>query len=332
MPKHTNTKVSPTEEPKADIGSPLIAPKLKGALGKVSLLSTGAPLNIIAVLANEAWYGDEVVTWENALSAEDAISLSATRAKRLGTKVRNGLRPDILQYIVSENLGYCSADNRCKMSSCPQCTRAAQRWLSNAIVDLAADTSDVGAISIIPTLPLVTTVTAEILKKTIETVRDQLVATGLVEWAVLGLDVSWNDHRAVAHDWPDCEPRFGWKPHIYGFVKATDRVALRKAVSAMFAPTVSVPVPYKGRYYDGSAYGASYALKGQFYRRNVYPNRLDGSPTVRDLDLTAALEIELMLALTELGLAGRIELIGLKTVQNSKTKEITLAVTSVTGV
>lgn len=291
-------------------------------------------LDLARVLGNEAWFGDEIVTWENAPSAEDAAALSAKKAKRLDTKVRDGLRPDHAQLQLAATLRGCAAGRRCADGSCPQCGRALQRWLTHFVTILAAEQSEVGAVSLIPSAPMVSHLRGANLQETMAYVRKAVGGTGFVKWAVLCLDVSWNDHCAVARDWPDNEPRFGWRPHVYGFVKATNRGAFKAAIAPLFPATISVPVPFKGRHFDGSAYGASYALKTDFTRRLSYIDDTTGNLNARDTRLPAALDIELMRALSELGLAGRIALVGLKTTENSeksKKSEINLAIASATA-
>ena len=130
--------------------------------------------------------------------------------------------------------------------------------------------------------------------------------TGLVTWGIFGLDVSFNDLSAKIQ-------QNGFQGQVYGFVETANRQKLRDQLKTAFPPTDTVSKPVRTRRFDGTAKGASYALKFQFVRRVSYWDDKCERPCwrTRKVSLRAPEHVELMLALDRLGLHRRIATIGL---------------------
>lgn len=132
----------------------------------------------------------------------------------------------------------------------------------------------------------------------LEGIRSTVASLGLVEWAALGLDISFNDMAAKGL-------ADGWQVQAYGIAKTTNRRKFRDELNKAFPKTPMVPRPIRTKRYDGSARGASYAFKYQFIRRVSYLSK-NGRWNTRKVSLKRDEHIELMLVLDGLGLAGRV--------------------------
>jgi hypothetical protein len=268
------------------------------------------------------------ITWRGAPSNDEIDERCYKVGRSLSRKPKEGLRPDFSQMMTALGVLECTANRPCHIGCCPRCNYTMQRWLTGQIVNLSRAGSPVGAVTIVPSTPLLNFATATDFRKMMTDTRKKVESTGLVKWAVLCLDVSWNEHL-VAPGQAVGAARFGWRPHVHGFFQVSNIRAFKDALSELFPVGPTVPVPVKTASYDGSAYGASYVLKGHAVRRSSYIDTKTNTFNARDYRLTGALQVESMLAFAELGLAGRIHLIGLKPKQN-KTKEIVLSVLSET--
>lgn len=140
---------------------------------------------------------------------------------------------------------------------------------------------------------------AAMLKKTTAV----LEAMDLIHWGVLGSDISLNDLTGVGGN-------SVWQGHVYGFVEAHNRRKLRNELKKAFPVATHVSKPVRTKRYDGSPYGASYALKPWFVRRVSYFDKL-GKPRTRKVRLKPPEHVEVMLAMDKLGLHRRLASIGL---------------------
>jgi len=273
------------------------------------------------VLANEAWYSENTITWPGAPTYQSAKSLAEKRSKQLKRRPRNRLAPDFWSQVVGNCLLYCSERNRCCLGGCPQCGAAVQRWLTYNIVQLAAQEphGSVHAVSIASPYPLRKRLTSEVLGLPMAHAAVLAEVSGQVEWAVFCLDLSWNDYNAVSGSWPKSAAKSGWQPHVYGFVKATSIGAFKDAAKELLEPVRHTPLPIKVRPYDGSAYGASYAFKTEFQRRVSYFDK-SGTQNACDYRLPVALSNEAIGQLSKLGHSNRIGLIGLEITKTFKIK------------
>jgi hypothetical protein len=150
---------------------------------------------------------------------------------------------------------------------------------------------------------------AEILEQTYELTAN----SGLVVWALLAIDISFNE--LAAKGLPD-----GWQVQIYFIGRVTNRRKLRDLLNKQFPKTPTVPLPVRTRRYDGSPYGASYAFKYQFVRRVSYLDERKNPPrwNTRKTRLKAPHLKELMLALDQIGFTSRIAFIGLAAGSNGE--------------
>ena len=129
-----------------------------------------------------------------------------------------------------------------------------------------------------------------------------LIGTGVIRTAFIGLDISFND--LSARGFPN-----GWQIQAYIIGETTDRGKLASALNTAFQKTETVPHPVYIRSFDGTASAASYALKFQFVRRVSYVDT-NGHWNTKKRRLQASEHIELMLVLSQLGLGGRMAVIG----------------------
>jgi hypothetical protein len=285
------------------------------------------------VVDDESWFDDEhCINWDGAPTGQRLAALATKRANQLRRRPRQGLSPDAFQLELASKVSACQPRHRCGLAICPHCSTATQRWVTSGIVDLTGqeEPQKVGALSLIPTIPLGSVLTAADLEATMKYVREMLKDNGFVEWAVLCLDISWNDYSAVSQHWPDGQSTSGWCPHVYSHIKTKNLNAFKKRLRAAFTEMWGIPVPVKMRTYDGSAYGASYAFKVEFQRRVSFWNKRDRLD-VKDYALPTALNIQAMRALGELGLAGRIDLIGLEINETRTTENKSPAVKKLTS-
>ena len=286
-------------------------------------------LKLPAILSGTEHYGDDGVTWEGAPVSADAVRLAVTRIKRLRRKQQNRPRPDFCQLQIADTLAGCEDGRRCLNGACPDCSRALQRWLTQSIVTLAGEVDadmTIIALTLISALPLAEAITANTLKDMLTDVRSRVASVPFVKAAVLCADVSYNDFAQIAGaNW--IGPTEGWQPHVHGIVwveSRDDAKKLKSALKKLFPRTQSIRLPVYGSFYDGSTEWASYILKYEYQRRVSYFDTKTGTLSASDYDLTAAQDVMVMRAISELGLGGRIELIGIHTVEDQVNKHIRL--------
>lgn len=133
-------------------------------------------------------------------------------------------------------------------------------------------------------------------------ITSTMAGIGLVEWAIMGLDLSFTDLSAKGLS-------DGWQAQAYGIVATTNRRKLRDKLNQAFPRTPMVPRPVRTRKFDGSAHGASYAFKYQYVRRVSYLNK-NGRWDTRKVSLKKGEHTELMLALDRLDPSCRIGVVG----------------------
>ena len=149
------------------------------------------------------------------------------------------------------------------------------------------------------------------LNQMMDDVHDLIAGSSLMTWAVLGLDISFNDMTKKG-----CGT--GWQGQVYAIGETTNRRKLRDLINKALPKTTAVPRPIRTKRFDGSPRGASYALKFQFVQRNSYWNHKRKRPcwNTRKVRLNPPEHKELMLALDQFGLAGRMTVIGLSLSKN----------------
>jgi hypothetical protein len=132
---------------------------------------------------------------------------------------------------------------------------------------------------------------------------DVLLRSGLVITAIIGFDLSFNVLTARGR-------RNRWQLQTYIVAVVTDEQELRRYLKSQFPKSKAVPRPSRVKRFDGTAYAASYAFKYQHSRRVSFLAG-NGRWTTKKRRLLAREHIELLHVLAELGLEGRIRLIGI---------------------
>lgn len=145
------------------------------------------------------------------------------------------------------------------------------------------------------------------LKRFERTVRDAIIASGAVGWAIFGIDISWNEQ---------IQKGLGayWQYQLYGIACVSNREAVWVKLRAALGNCVTVSKPVKFDNYDGSALGASYVYKVRFWRRISYWDARSARPCWQTAyrSLRAKHAVELALALDRIGLGGRLAIHGLE--------------------
>ena len=204
---------------------------------------------------------------------------------------------------------------------CPECGEGFQAWQTKRVGKLAS-AGGAYAVTIVPADTMCEELTANCALRVLRRVREVIENTGLVEWGVLGLDLSFNDFTCESLDavWSSESPRLGWQPHVYGLVRPTDWDRFRELLGDAFPAGLGVEIPVKGVRYKGGLSCPSYILKWRFQRRNSFRTGKGLSSSTPNLPIHR--ELQLRRVLSEIGLAGRLELIGVKI--NSKPNRILL--------
>jgi hypothetical protein len=184
----------------------------------------------------------------------------------------------------------------------------------------AAEMNEIIAISIVPAdaFALQSQLHALNLGAMLTATVAKVKSTGLANWGIFGLDVSFNDLSAKGQ-------LNGFQGQVYGFIETNNRQKLRDLLKKAFPPTDIISKTVRTRRFDGTAKGASYALKFEFIRRVSYWDDQCERPCwrTRKVSLKAPEHKELMLALDQVGLAGRMTVIGVSLSKNEK-GEITM--------
>lgn len=136
---------------------------------------------------------------------------------------------------------------------------------------------------------------------------------GLIEFAVGGFDISFNEHETRSF-------ATHWKPHAWLFVPTAQLLWGYQRLRAHFPRDKStVPFPFKTYLWDGNPSAIAYALKGEFQRRttlaSVASHGLRRRRNVRYRALRSKQKVELLIALDRIGLHGRLFLKGAKAVE-----------------
>jgi hypothetical protein len=261
---------------------------------------------IARTLTHRRWFVGREPTWENAKTHKDAVDLANKWVKRL---LRNSSNYPVSQAAIrlATLMSRCGPRARCGLGSCPRCSRAFQRWCVTQIPAWLDDASGLHTVGISVVVPGASARKGDLqdfdFPKFMDDVRETLITTGLVTKAVLGLDVSFNDFsQRKLHS--------RWQMHVYGFCQTESREKLRDALKVAYPATATVSRPVRTRRFDWSAKAISYGFKFQHVRRVSYRDDTERWNT-KTRRLQAHEHIELMMALSGLGLAGRLVVIGI---------------------
>jgi hypothetical protein len=230
----------------------------------------------------ERLYGNGKPRWERQLTALDAALDRLSLVKRLKRKPFPKLFPGSED--LAGDLHLCEPKFRCGSAACPECARAAQKWLTEYVrqyceADVVARVEDrrpnisYVATTVVP--PGVRAQQGELSKKAMSGARKQLRETLLglctLEFGVFAYDFSLNDDTGK-------DLGIDWQPHFHGILGVTDTTTLEDVLRKKYPKTDEVAKPVMVTDYDISNLGASYVFKPNIMRRSTYedtgnPNR-----------------------------------------------------------
>jgi hypothetical protein len=280
--------------------------------GERARLKIKADLPLFAnIIEPEIWRVANTPNWPGCRSLADVEVMAAANIKRL-RRFRDRF-PGAEN--LAERLASCRAGHPCLSGACPICGQTFQRWSVAEITRIVQERRDVNvvkpqrttimAISIVPRGAFMPhdLLNRRDLGAIMNSITSKVENTDLVLWGIFGLDISFNDLAAKGYE-------IGFQAQLYGFVETTNGRKLHRLLSKAFPKSHFVARPIYTKRFDGTAKGASYALKFQFVRRVSYLDQ-SGRWNTRKVSLKAPEHVKLMLALDRLGLHRRIETIGL---------------------
>jgi hypothetical protein len=276
-----------------------------------------APPLITRTLNDEALYSDGDPTWVNAPTMGNAKKARKRWIKRLRRFGSEYPEAELLARILRS----CKAKRRCMSGACPECIRAFRRWFVSQAQDLVsgAEPNTLHCVSVISgkNRTLADQLTNFSPTNMLRSLTDLARASGNVQWAIGGVDLSLNDDTAKSLD-------IGWQPQVYAIAHLAEGKSsldiLRKSYQA--DETVRRPIHIKP--YDGSIKAISYAYKADFLRRVAYQREV-GPPEsrrtcwhTRKVSLRPAEHVQAMLWMHKIGLAGRLFLKGVRMTRNGQ--------------
>jgi hypothetical protein len=273
---------------------------------------------INAIRLDSRWYGDEEPNWPKCWTAEYADSKRIAAITRLRNH-RFRKVPGALE--LADILESCAAGVRCGSHGCPECVRAAQRWLVNAAQRVLMKQDDgCNEWSFNFVMPEGQVAIADLgdapFAEIMERVRAALDSCPAVLFAVLGIDISVNDDtEKFRHGRLKKGPRVYWQIHIYGLVRASDRQAVWNALRHLFPKAANIyrPLAMSAKPFDGKLKGNSYICKPQGFRHILYfdTQRGEFDTPKKPPALKAREHVHYLLAMHRLGLKNRIAFVGL---------------------
>jgi hypothetical protein len=277
---------------------------------------------VIAAINDEKRCPSDAI-WRDAPSAEETYHERLRRIKFLHKHTTTN--PNAL--IVASRLEICEPDQRCRSGACPECGRLFQRWFvrrSNKFIaeHLSHPKHELVAVSIVPWAP--TAALGQLHTVDVVNLQRRLKYTlqkAELDIALGGIDFSFNED----HD--ETYVPF-WCPHFYFMTSTADKTALSKVLGEAFLKTEEIARPVKITSFENDAYGRSYALKMNFYRRIGYNDVKKGKWKIRKCrntnggKLKAAERLELFMYLDRIGLADRVIFLGVKPVVKKQSVKI----------
>jgi hypothetical protein len=257
------------------------------------------------ILADEALFGDGAPQWKNALTSTWAEASSA----KLVARLRRFSDDFAGAAVLADKVEACRPGRRCASGADPKCARAMQRWLTANVCRLARPAGvppnqtgpnwyACAVVSPDAQAPIGELASIDC-KQLSRAVRQGLEESGVANWAIFGGDISCDDQTKKGLG------RF-WQYHGHGFVVTADPGAVAESLRTKIPRVVTVPCRVEQAAYDGTAYGASYALKPQFYRRTSYWDGAASCWRTNSQRLEPRQLVELALMLHELGFSGRL--------------------------
>jgi len=273
--------------------------------------------NVAAILNSEHWYGDGKPVWPNRAPSQTAAKNRLKVVKRL----RRFAKDFPAAWLLADRLEECAPSQRCKCGPCPECSRALQRWFVQELNRLIVDkepSSTLLAVSLV--LPTARASQGRLHTINLSDTKDELTTaldrSRLADWAMLGVDVSFNDDTAK-----NLGTRY--QVQLYGVASVRDRNGFGKVLRSLFQRSRLVARQSQIKLFDGSNKAISYGLKPESIRRVAYwgkrwsqSGEVKGCWKTRKVSLRAKEHVELLLWLDQIGLAQRIYLYRLRAASN----------------
>jgi hypothetical protein len=279
--------------------------------------SHAAPTSVRAVLSNETYFGDGKPQWlesRNQHPCQTAEEAEIER-KRLIKRLRRFGKHNAAALAVADRIEGCAVHRRCMSGACPECARAWQRWFVEATVAFLLEETDrlSGGSTILSPIHCDGSIEPEELaigpvSSLAHTVVNALTSTG-TEVAVLGLDISFNEHQAGGFD-----PH--WLAHFRALVPRRLPKSTLAELRQHFPADDRIRKPLKVARFDGEPAGIAYTMKPGFERRQSYQQVKQTSDGTRECQntrgrpLRGSDTVELMVFLERLGLRKRLILLG----------------------
>jgi hypothetical protein len=271
--------------------------------------------------AAQRFYGDGPPHWRLGRSnvpATTAAEADAQRRKLVKKLRQHGTRKHhVLE--LANLIASCRPRARCASGACPECMRAAQRLFVAAAADLLRRSSTrVLALSGVWRLGGVREGDlgdgSRLFAPLSGRLRQAMNVSGMAQ-AFGGFDVSANEHALSRFD-----PHY--RPHAWIFIPERSFRRAESEFREFFPTSATVRRPVVAKRFDGKRRGLAYALKSKFQRRVTLPRKVGPDGEVkrrnsRDRPLRARQEVELSLALHQLGPDARLFLHGLQMVESS---------------
>jgi hypothetical protein len=149
----------------------------------------------------------------------------------------------------------------------------------------------------------------------LERIRNALLGCQKVLFAVFAIDISANDEsqkflRGELHG----GRKVYFQAHVYGIVRTSSRKAVWKALRPLFKKSANIyrPLWISEKAFNGSAYGTSYVLKPHGVRHAPYKDgKGEWNLPRKPPPLKPREHVHYLLAMHQLGFAGRIGFVGL---------------------
>lgn len=258
------------------------------------------------ILAAEATAPDRGPLWTGAESRRQAEA----RGLRYSS-ILDGVESREAQAL-SGSLYWCALGLPCGSAACPTCSGATQRWLvrqaKSRFGRLPAGKNAI-AITAVAREGLVPAGTLHQLQLegTTALYRRKFIRSGIAQ-AIGGIDFNLNHGPGRGSP--------VWSAHAHVFTTPLPWTPLRRRLAISFPPSVAVQRPIRGRPFDRSEYGFSYALKTIFFRSSRF-SRADGRLHVAQQHLRQKELIELLLFLGPYEPLDRCMLVGARAVSVS---------------
>jgi hypothetical protein len=166
---------------------------------------------------------------------------------------------------LADRLQACRPHHRCRSAACPECARAGQRLIADAVRRfLKAKVIEGAKIVCVTIVPKDGMIKPGKLRKAdheraLRRWKERLGKAG-VTWFIGATDFSLNEHKRRAHG-----PQ--WSEHIYGITVIENPKKLKRLLKKQFPKAKAIPRPVKVVEWDGDRRALLYIAKPNFSRR-----------------------------------------------------------------